>query len=145
MLTSIVRQAINPQEIEGAIRFRRKIFVEEQGIPLELDADGLDEDSLHVIALNHNNQVIGNGRLSPKGFHGVISRIAIDKSTRGQGLGRQIMIALEKIARENGLKHLSLKPHAHLETFYSSLGYTTIPNTRSRVGEHELLEMEKKL
>jgi len=108
--------------IAEARRIRREVFVEEQGIPAHLDPDGLDESAFHVLCL--------------------VGRIAVRSAYRRNGLGRQIVRKLESIAVAQNLTQLSLQPHRHLEAFYQSLGYHTVPGI-DFVSEHELLTMEK--
>lgn len=140
-----IRKPQSPEELAAGLKLRQDIFVEEQEIPRELDEDGKDETSIHVIALNENAAIIGYGRLSPNGSHGVLSRIAIHTDYRGHGLGKQIVMALDAHAVELGLKKLSLSPHVYLERFYASLGYQKIEGSSGRVGPNDLIEMEKTL
>ena len=73
---------------------------------------------------------------------GIISRVAVLPDYRGFGLGGQLVDALEEIARQRGLTEVTLEPHAHLEPFYSRLGFERISGT-SVVGNHELITMRK--
>jgi len=128
--------------IAEARRIRREVFVEEQGIPAHLDPDGLDESAFHVLCLV-GDEVVGTGRIVIMGnTKGVLGRIAVRSAYRRNGLGRQIVRKLESIAVAQNLTQLSLQPHRHLEAFYQSLGYHTVPGI-DFVSEHELLTMEK--
>src|SRR5262245_1799116 len=42
---------------------RTQVFVEEQGVPVELEWDGLDEHAYHVVAYGPDGLPIGTGRL----------------------------------------------------------------------------------
>ena len=138
-----IRPPQKPQELAEGLKLRRQIFVEEQEIPLELDDDGKDAYSTHLIAVDEQNQIAGYGRLSPEGGLGIVSRIAVRKAYRGHGLGKKIVRALEEAAIEQKLQRLVLSPHIYLEKFYASLGYSTIEGSKGRVGPNELIEMEK--
>ena len=130
------------QDVLEAQRVRREVFVEEQGIPAHLDSDGLDDVAFHVLCRS-GDEVVGAGRLvAVDGSQGVIARIAVSPQFRGKGLGRLIVQELEAVAIAQGLATLSLQPHVHLEAFYQSLGYYTVPGT-DVVGEHELITMQK--
>jgi predicted GNAT family N-acyltransferase len=53
------------QDLESIIesqKIRNEVFVQEQGIPIELDLDGWDDNSYHALAYD-NNQVVGVARL----------------------------------------------------------------------------------
>ncbi len=132
------------EELAAALEIRRRVFVEEQRIPAELDRDGRDDGAVHVLALD-GDRPAATGRLvlTPSG-EGVLARIAVLPDYRGGGLGRRIVEALEAEARRRGLAALSLEPHRYLERFYSELGYETVEGT-SIVGEHELIHMAKRL
>lgn len=123
---------------------RQEIFVKEQGIPQELDKDGLDAKSIHVLASNEHGQPAASGRLTIQDENGVLSRIAVVKDFRGLKLGKSIVKKLEEIAKEKKLKQLSLSPHAYLEKFYADLGYNTEPGQKS-VGKYTLLTMSKQI
>jgi len=130
--------------IAQARQIRREVFVEEQGIPAHLDPDGLDESAFHVLC-RADDEIVGTGRLVIVGnTTGVLGRIAVRSVYRSNGLGRRIVHELESIAIAQNLTVLSLQPHKHLEGFYQSLGYHTVPGT-DFVGDHELLTMEKEI
>jgi len=130
------------EDIAQAKRLRIEVFTHEQGIPAHLDDDGLDESSLHVLCRDAG-EVVGTGRLViVDDVKGVLGRIAVRVNFRGSGLGRSIVKKLEAVAVAHNLTELSLQPHTHLENFYESLGYHTVPG-KEFVGDHELLTMEK--
>ncbi len=138
-----VRVVTHEDELTACQALRHQIFVVEQGIPAHLDADGLDDDALHSIAYE-GDLAVATGRLVVSGGHGVLARIAVVPSHRGQGLGQRIVQHLESMARERGVPEVSLHPHAHLERFYRRLGYEKVPGT-SVVGAHRLITMVKSL
>ena len=63
-----------------AKRIRFKVFVEEQGVPRELEMDENDAQSLHALAYA-DGRAIGTGRLLPDGH---IGRMAVLKEWRGR-------------------------------------------------------------
>jgi len=46
---------------------REAVFMREQGVPAELEWDGLDESAHHVLAVSATGQAIGCGRILPNG------------------------------------------------------------------------------
>lgn len=130
-----------------AHEIRHRVFIEEQGIPDELDIDGNDQISEHVlIREQENGPAIGTGRLTPiSDKDAVLARIAVLPAFRGKGLGRQIIQKLESYALEIGITSLSLSPHAHLETFYQTLGYEVLLGQQETVGKYHLIKMQKNL
>ena len=80
--------AKTPAEIKSVFNIRRKVFMEEQGVSEELEIDGLDNISKHVLAL-YNNAPIGCARIRFNKNKAKLERIAILKN-----LGERV---LEKI------------------------------------------------
>lgn len=136
--------AQSEEQLKAVHEMRQEIFVNEQGIPQELDKDGLDSKSIHILASDEHGQPVASGRLTIQDDKGILSRIAVVKDFRGLKLGKTIVKKLEEIAKEKKLRQLSLSPHAYLENFYSDLGYTTEPGQKS-VGKYTLLTMSKEI
>lgn len=143
----IIREIANEVEKELVFQLRHEVFTQEQGIPAYLDKDGRDEQSRHVIALNEKEEIMAAGRLSPHPDEriGILSRIAVSRDHRKKGLGKKVIKLLEALASEEAYKALQLKPHAHLESFYQSLGYKTLSKDEAPAGQHPLLLMEKRM
>lgn len=140
---TIVEVATSEQR-QQAQAIRVSVFVEEQGIPAELDFDGKDEAALHVVALSGDLPVATGRMFIESATTGEISRIAVLESHRGCGLGRRIVLQLEALARREGLDAVHLRPHHYLEKFYRDLGYERIGGA-TRAGGHRLIHMLKRL
>lgn len=109
-----------------ALFVRRKVFIEEQGVPEEEEIDFFEEDSVHFV-LYAQNQPVGAGRLRMIGDGiGKMERICILPHYRNKGAGRLIMERIEKFARESGLLQAKLNAQTHAEPFYQKLGYETV-------------------
>ena len=101
---------------------RAEVFVVEQGISLEEDIDGLDEEATHFL-LHVDGSAVGTARVLVSDGVGKVGRVAILKSHRGQGLGNVIMGAISDHARDAGLKKLVLGSQTTATGFYEGLGY----------------------
>ncbi len=141
----IIEEVRTPEALRQAQAIREHVFVVEQGIPRELEHDGLDAASIHVLAFD-DGAPAATGRLTiSSDREGVLARIAVLPAYRGQGLGKRVVQHLEALARREGLATISLQPHQYLEDFYQKMGYTTVPGSFSTVGPHPLLMMTKPL
>jgi len=99
---------------------RRKVFVEEQHVPEELEWDDEDERCQHVIALAGDGAPIGTGRLLRNGH---IGRMAVIKEWRGSGVGSAIMKHLLGLARSTGKEVVRLHAQTHAAGFYAKHGF----------------------
>jgi predicted GNAT family N-acyltransferase len=116
----------NEQDLEKAKTMRVKIFVEEQGVPIEDEFDQFDVlgDACQHILVFHEGEPVGTGRLRFVGEYGKLERICITKEYRKYGLGRVIIESLEEIARQAGTTRYKLHAQVQASGFYKKLGYT---------------------
>lgn len=107
-----------------AQRIRTEVFVDEQRIPPEREWDDADADCLHAVAYNHFGAALATGRLLEH-VPGVakIGRMAVTQAMRGSGVGRAVLDALMKAAREQGYREAVLHAQTSAETFYSRAGF----------------------
>lgn len=99
---------------------RRKVFVEEQRVPEDLEWDEEDERSDHVMAVAADGTAIGTGRLLRDGH---IGRMAVLKEWRGRGVGSALMGYLLGLARKSGHGVVKLHAQTHAEGFYVKHGF----------------------
>ncbi len=100
---------------------RIAVFVEEQGVPLELEWDRDDARSLHVVACSAVGLPIGTGRLLPDGH---IGRLAVCHAARGQGVGSAMLRALIRTAQDRGDKQVVLHAQTQAQAFYVMHSFT---------------------
>ncbi len=133
----------NPTELQNAYSLRARVFIDEQGVPEDMERDADDETALHAIE-DENGVVIGTGRMVIEGTRGRIGRMAVEKELRGRGIGSNIMRAFEQKARELHLTELYLHAQTHAQKFYADLGYVPRGEIFEEAGiEH--IEMFKSL
>lgn len=98
---------------------RENVFVEEQGVPPEIEWDGRDPQAEHVIA-ERDGKAIACGRLMPDGK---IGRMAVLPAARRTGVGGRVMTALIDQAMRLGLRSVYLHAQSHAEEFYAGQGF----------------------
>lgn len=109
------------QASQGELRaIRTTVFIEEQGVPPDLEWDGLDEHSYHVMAFAPDGSPIGVGRLLQDGH---IGRVAVLKEWRGKGVGKALMDLLLVVANKMGFEEVKLNAQVHALDFYVRLGF----------------------
>jgi predicted GNAT family N-acyltransferase len=139
-----VRIATSDLAREDAFSVRRKVFVEEQGVPLNLELDDFDKTAAHFVVYSSETP-IGAGRLreTADGI-GKVERVCISKEYRGKHLGNLIMRALEEHAKETGMNKIILNAQSYAVPFYEKLGYViTSPEFMDADIPHRA--MEKKI
>lgn len=139
--------SIGPQEREQAYKIRRKVFIEEQHVPEELEMDEYDQDvnTQHVLLVNHAGQAVGTARFRPAGT-GIlkVERVAILSEQRGQGGGMMLMNTIEQQAKQSGYHCMKLSAQVHAQKFYEQLGYSTYGDVYLEAGIKHI-DMLKKI
>jgi predicted GNAT family N-acyltransferase len=111
------------------IRFR--VFVQEQGVPRDIELDEHDGLCLHALAFDEGGAVVGTGRLLPDGH---IGRMAVLGERRGQGVGSLILNQLMNAARERGDAEVLLSAQVHALDFYRRHGFETVGEVFEEAG-----------
>ena len=112
---------------DDALSVRRTVFIDEQGVPEDRELDGLDGDAIHFVAYDGDDP-IGAARLRTyrdRESVGKIERVAILPAYRGDGIGRQLMDAVERTADGLGYDELLLYAQTSVVEFYRALDYRT--------------------
>ena len=99
---------------------REAVFIREQGISAELEWDGLDEDSQHLLALSNTGQAIGCGRILPNAH---IGRIAVMPEWRGKKVGTALLEGLMAYASSRGYPEVDLDAQVQALPFYERFGF----------------------
>jgi predicted GNAT family N-acyltransferase len=102
-----------------AAPIRFAVFVEEQGVPREIELDEMDQRSLHALAFE-NEEPVGTGRLLPDGR---IGRMAVLREWRGRGIGGQILDKLVEAALRRGDGEVVLSAQVQAMAFYRAYGF----------------------
>jgi predicted GNAT family N-acyltransferase len=105
----------------GAVR--RKVFIDEQGVPESLEWDADDAGALHLLATLADGTAIGCARLLPDGH---IGRMAVLPDWRGQGVGRALLAAALHQAQTQGHACVQLSAQTHAAGFYAAAGFTAL-------------------
>ena len=123
-----VREVQTDTERADAFDVRHTVFVDEQGVPEDLEVDEHDETATHFVAYDGENAV-GAARLRRlDDTSAKAERVAVLADRRKEGWGRKLMDCLEATASDRGFERMKLNSQTHAAPFYDRLGY-------ERVGE----------
>jgi len=114
---------------------RTRVFVQEQGIPADMEWDALDATALHAVAYNRLGQPLATGRLlQPLPGVAQIGRMAVHQVLRGAGLGQRVLLALAGAAAARGDTEVLLHAQRSAENFYRKLGFNARGEPFSEAG-----------
>jgi predicted GNAT family N-acyltransferase len=110
-----------------ALEIRRRVFVDEQGVPLEEEADEHDEGdplAVHALAVEAGGAAVGTGRFyeAAPGC-AQIGRMAVLAGFRDRGVGAQILGALLAEAGRRGFHRARLLAQLQAIPFYERAGF----------------------
>ncbi len=133
----------NEQQLQRALTIRKKVFVEEQHVPLEDEVDELDVldgPCRHLLITTNDDEAVGTGRVRLIEQYGKLQRVAVLKDMRQFGIGRLIIAELETLAKQLGAQKTKLDAQVHAIGFYEKLGYTVQSDVFLDAGiEHVLM------
>jgi len=101
-----------------------------------LDASGLPSSDVtaemlrHFLLAREGTALVGVIGAEPYGDVGLLRSAAVAPSHRGRGLGAELTRALERRARELGIRRLYLLTTT-AERFFTGLGYRPLPRDRA--------------
>jgi predicted GNAT family N-acyltransferase len=118
----IVAVDASSDPMPAAYAVRHQVFVVEQAVPPELERDEFDDIAIHLVALRGDN-VIGTLRIVVSGGSAKIGRMAVLAADRKSGVGTRLMEHAAEVARDMGVKELTLHAQLTAKEFYARLGY----------------------
>lgn len=118
-----VKIAETPAEKEQAFEVRRKVFVEEQGVPLHIEMDEYDDSATHFVGYNLEQPIAAARIRETESGIGKIERVCVLPEYRGQHVGVLMMNEMEVHAKTAGLFTLKLNSQSYAIPFYEKLGY----------------------
>lgn len=137
-------------EMREALSIRMRVFVEEQGVPVEEEVDAHDADpemnetAVHVLG-RLDGEAVATARLlldTHDGGFPHIGRVAVLAEHRGKHFGVAVMEALHEEARARGYDGVTLSAQLHALPFYERLGYVARGTTYLDAGiEHRAMDL----
>ena len=109
-------------QMRQAWAIRRKVFIEEQNVPEQLELDADDARAIHALAL-WDGEPAGCGRMTAEGDHVKIGRMAVLAEKRDRGIGRLVLEFLLESARMDGFRRALLHAQLTAEGFYLKQGF----------------------
>ncbi|WP_207655806.1 GNAT family N-acetyltransferase [Vallitalea okinawensis] len=109
--------------LHEAFEIRKKVFVEEQNVPQELEYDEYDRQADHII-IYEGNQPVATGRLfETDDSIFMLGRIAVLREYRGKSIGDFLVRMMVRKAFDEGAKEVQLHAQLSVKKFYEKLGF----------------------
>lgn len=119
-----VQRAITTEDLDALHALRWQVFVEEQGVPPELESDELDEAACQAVAWA-DGAAVGAGRaVMLDGGEARVGRMAVRADVRRRGIGGQVLRFLEDAAAAEGAVEVTLHAQRYVSAFYLAHGYS---------------------
>lgn len=120
---------LDRQELYAILAARAEVFVVEQNCPYQ-DVDGLDQDSIHIMASDSGGRVLAYCRITPPGSRFVepsVGRVLTTAAGRGTGVGRRLMEhSIDACRRHFPGQAVRISAQQYLQAFYGSLGFGVV-------------------
>jgi predicted GNAT family N-acyltransferase len=113
---------------------RTRVFVEEQGVPPEVERDAADATAVHAVSRDAAGRVVATGRLLERDGRAVLGRMAVDAAARGHGHGAAVLAELHRQALARGLTEVELHAQVSARGFYERAGYTAVGGEYEEAG-----------
>lgn len=102
---------------------REAVFIQEQGIPAELEWDEADTHAVHFLVEDSNASAIATARFI--GRH-KIGRMAVLKTWRRQGIGAALLHYILDYAQQQQIPDIELSAQQRAIDFYLRQGFKTV-------------------
>lgn len=134
------------EELEEYFEFRWKMLRAPFGLERGSEKDQLEDVSYHIAARSDDGELIGVAKYKPYSESvAQISHIAVDESCRGQGLGKQMVAYLERVAKERSYQEVFLTAREYNIPYFEKLGYELGEEAESPLPDVKIFKMHKKI
>lgn len=124
-MSLVVRRPRDEEELAAALALRELIFCGEQGVTVAADRDGLDDQAVHVVAVDEAQTVVGTCRLLiERRASARFGRLCVAAAARGRGAGGALLAEAEREARAGGARRIGMHAQTSALGLYRRAGYT---------------------
>ncbi len=123
-----------PADWPEVAALRTRVFVDEQGVPPEIEQDDRDATAVHVLSRDAAGRVVATGRLLVDGDRASIGRMAADPAVRGRGHGAAVLAELHRQAVLRGVREVELHAQVTARRFYERAGYAAVGEEYEEAG-----------
>lgn len=142
----VVKIAQSDAEKQDAFFVRTEVFVKEQGLPLPLEIDELDDVAIHIVCYYEQKPIAASRLIIDERFRTAkIERLSVLPAFRRQQIGVKMMKTIESFLLDHHREVHLIKIHAqtHAVPFYEKLGFkVTSPEFMDNYIPHRAIEKQ---
>jgi predicted GNAT family N-acyltransferase len=139
-------EPVTDSELKQYYNLRYLILRKPWNQPVSSTKDEWENQSIHVLMLDENNEAVACGRLQLNSKEeGQIRSMAVTTDMQGKGLGKEIISWIEDKAKDLKLKRIILDARENAVKFYESNGYKVIGDSYLLFDVIKHYKMEKNL
>lgn len=120
-----IRRVSSERDLKKAFAIRLRVFVKEQGVPLEVELDRDDKTALHLLA-EVAGKAAGTARIVLRRRSAKIGRMAVLKSYRNIGIGKALLKKAIEMAKLRGAQRIYLHAQLPVVGFYQAMGFRSV-------------------
>jgi predicted GNAT family N-acyltransferase len=128
-----IRKVNNSSDFFKLLEVRKKVYVDELNVPIELEFDEYDETAFHFV-VEVDDIVVGTARLVALDNEGNIGRVCILKDFRRKGLGTKLITSIINASMNMGLDRLTVEAKVDALPFYEKMGFVNEGNEYLEIG-----------
>jgi predicted GNAT family N-acyltransferase len=136
-----VRRIRDGAELKAALDLREAVYVVEQGVSVEGDRDGRDDEAIQLVAVADDGAVAGTCRILVEDGAARFGRLAVRRDARRGGLGAALLDAALREAQAAGARTMVLHAQTGALGLYERAGFTPFGERFMEEGiEHQGME-----
>jgi predicted GNAT family N-acyltransferase len=121
----VCRRAETRDDLDRCFAIRETVFINEQGVDVSLERDGLDDACIHYLA-EIDGQPVAAARVRVLDDRFKFQRVAVVKGARGTGIGAALMrFMMADLAKREDIagRCFFLSSQTYAVPFYEKLGF----------------------
>jgi len=125
-----IRAPKNQQEWDKYYQLRWEVLRMPWNQPVGSEKDNSEDGAIHFIAIDETNEISGVCRLQKNSeTEGQIRFMAVSEKAQGKGIGKLLITAAEKKAKELGMNYIILQSRENAVPFYQACNYSILEKT----------------
>ncbi|GIV44755.1 MAG: hypothetical protein KatS3mg035_1878 [Bacteroidia bacterium] len=119
-----IRSPLSQEEWDKYYQLRWEVLRKPWNQPIGSEKDASEDTSFHLMAIDDKKEVLGVCRLQKNtDTEGQIRFMAVTENAQGKGIGKMLINAAEKKAKDLGLTRIILQARENAVPFFKSCKY----------------------